>query len=51
MKKEAEDVDLMIERMEEQLKSLTKAYHEELLQIEVMLIEVEWTMYDCNIFS
>lgn len=40
----------MIERMEEQLKSLTKAYREELLQIEVMLIEVEWTMFDCNIW-
>ena len=36
LKKEAEDVDLMIERMEEQLKSLTKAYREELLQIEVI---------------
>ena len=35
LKKEAEDVDLMIERMDEQIKNLTKAYREELLQIEV----------------
>ena len=46
LKKEAEDVDLMIERMEEQIKTLTKAYGEELLQIEVRtdsidLLEVE----------
>ena len=31
----AEDVDLMVERMEEQMKQLTKAYREELTQIEV----------------
>ena len=36
LKKQAEDVDLMIERMEEQIKNLTKAYREELLQIEVV---------------
>lgn len=35
LKKQAEDVDLMIERMDEQIKTLTKAYREELLQIEV----------------
>ena len=34
----AEDVDLMVERMEEQMKQLTKAYREELTQIEVCLI-------------
>lgn len=34
LKKEAEDVDLMIERMEEQIKNLTKAYREELIEIE-----------------
>ena len=33
----AEDVDLMVERMEEQMKQLTKAYREELTQIEVGL--------------
>lgn len=33
----AEDVDLMVERMEEQMKQLTKAYREELTQIEVCL--------------
>ena len=32
---QAEDVDLMIERMEEQIKQLTKAYREELTQVEV----------------
>jgi dynein regulatory complex protein 1 len=35
LKKQAEDVDLMIERMDEQVKQLTKAYREELEQIEV----------------
>ena len=34
----AEDVDLMVERMEEQMKQLTKAYREELTQIEVCQI-------------
>lgn len=34
LKKAAEDVDLMVERMEEQMKQLTKAYREELTQIE-----------------
>lgn len=35
LKKQAEDIDLMIERMDEQVKQLTKAYREELEQIEV----------------
>lgn len=35
LKKEAEDIDLMLERMEEQIKNLTKAYRDELTQIEV----------------
>ena len=34
LKKQAEDVDLMLERVEEQAKTLMKAYHEELTQIE-----------------
>lgn len=34
LKKQAEDVDLVLERMEEQAKTLLKAYHEELTQIE-----------------
>ncbi|XP_029452115.1 dynein regulatory complex protein 1 [Rhinatrema bivittatum] len=34
LKKQAEDIDLLIERMEEQIKNLTKIYREELLQIE-----------------
>lgn len=37
---QAEDVDLMVERMEEQMKQLTKAYREELTQIEVCWIFV-----------
>jgi len=35
LKKQAEDVDLMIERMEEQIKNLTKALREEMKEIEV----------------
>ena len=34
----AEDVDLMVERMEEQMKQLMKAYREELTQIEVCFV-------------
>ncbi|KAK6488544.1 dynein regulatory complex protein 1 [Huso huso] len=34
LKKQAEDIDLMIERMEEQIKNLMKSYREELNQIE-----------------
>ena len=35
LKKQAEDVDLMIERMEEQIKNLTKALRQEMKEIEV----------------
>ena len=35
LKKQAEDIDLMIERMDEQIKQLSKAYREELEQVEV----------------
>ncbi|XP_072029395.1 dynein regulatory complex protein 1-like isoform X2 [Amphiura filiformis] len=34
LKKEAEDIDLMLERMEEQVKNLAKAYRDEITQIE-----------------
>lgn len=34
LKKQADDVDLLIERMEEQIKNVTKSYREELRQIE-----------------
>lgn len=37
LKKQAEDVDLMIERMEEQIKNLTKALREEMKEIEVWM--------------
>ena len=35
LKKMAEDVDLMIERMDEQINNVTKAHREELEEIEV----------------
>ncbi|XP_026197734.1 dynein regulatory complex protein 1 isoform X2 [Anabas testudineus] len=34
LRKQAEELDLMMERMEEQIKTLTKAYREEVAQIE-----------------
>lgn len=38
LRKQTEDIDLLIERMDEQVKMLTKAYREELNQIEVFII-------------
>lgn len=35
LKKQAEDIDLMIERMDEQVKSQTREFRNELTQIEV----------------
>ncbi len=35
LRKQAEELDLLMERMEDQIKTLTKAYREELAQIEV----------------
>lgn len=37
LRKQEEELDLMMERMEDQIKTLTKAYREELAQIEVGL--------------
>ena len=37
LKRQAEDIDLIIERMDEQVKELTRAYREELGEIEVSL--------------
>lgn len=37
LKKQAEDIELMTARMDEQIASLTKAYKEELREIEVQL--------------
>ncbi|XP_075263922.1 dynein regulatory complex protein 1-like [Convolutriloba macropyga] len=34
LKKQAEDIDLMVERMEDQIKNLTKTHREELMQVE-----------------
>ena len=39
LKKQAEDIDLMIERMDEQIKNLTKAFREELDEIEKAFVE------------
>ena len=47
MKKQAEDIDMLIERMDEQVKQLTKAYRDELEEIEVSiykLIFLSWKM-------
>ena len=38
LKKQAEDIELMTARMDEQIASLTKAYKEELREIEVNLL-------------
>lgn len=35
LRKQVEELDLMMERMEDQVKTLTKAYREELAQLEV----------------
>ena len=38
LKKQAEEIDLMVERMEDQIKNLTKTHREELMQIEKAFI-------------
>ncbi|CAB4036423.1 Hypothetical predicted protein, partial [Paramuricea clavata] len=48
LKKQAEDVDLMIERMDEQIKNLTKAYREELLQIEKSFVSERTELIENN---
>lgn len=48
LKKAAEDVDLMVERMEEQMKQLTKAYREELTQIEKAFVTERGELIDNN---
>ena len=45
LKKQAEDVDLMIERMEEQIKNLTKALREEMKEIEVNFVPLHSEIY------
>ena len=37
LKKQADDIDLMIERMEEQIKSLSTSYKTEIEEIEVQI--------------
>ena len=39
LKKEGEDIDLLIERMDNQVQELTKAYRLELEEIEVSLLK------------
>lgn len=48
LKKAAEDVDLMVERMEEQMKQLAKAYREELTQIEKAFVTERGELIDNN---
>ncbi|KAL9962962.1 hypothetical protein ACROYT_G032120 [Oculina patagonica] len=48
LKKAAEDVDLMVERMEEQMKQLTKAYREELTQIEKAFVTERGELIENN---
>lgn len=56
LKKQAEDVDLMIERMEEQIKNLTKALREEMKEIEVnpkshnIIFSIHWIVVCLYIF-
>lgn len=48
LKKAAEDVDLMVDRMEEQMKQLTKAYREELTQIEKAFVTERGELIESN---
>lgn len=42
LKKQADDIDLMIERMEEQIKSLSTSYKTEIEEIEVGWVWENW---------
>ena len=44
LKKQAEDIDLMIERMDEQVKSQTREYRNELNQIEVLQSQIFYSI-------
>ena len=44
LKKQAEDIDLMIERMDEQVKSQTREYRNELNQIEVLQSQILYSI-------
>lgn len=48
LKKQAEDVDLMIERMEDQVKFLMGSYRNELDQIEVGHIQIQCLILTCT---
>lgn len=48
LKKAAEDVDLMVERMDEQMKQLTKAFREELTQIEKAFVTERADLIESN---
>ena len=45
----AEDIDLMIERMEEQVRTLLQAYREELTQIEVCFTNIFAYIYSLDV--
>ena len=45
LKRQAEDIDLIIERMDEQVKQLTLAYREELREIEVRMTHLYKTSH------
>lgn len=57
LRKHGEEIDLMTERMEDQIKTLMKAYREELAQIEVGLqrhlynvyIAFKWSTFSLSI--
>jgi len=48
LKKQAESVDLLIQRMEEQVKNMKKSYRDELIQIEDSFIEERNEMVKAN---
>lgn len=48
LKRQAEDIDLIIERMDEQVKQLTKAYREELGEIEMAFVAERTELLEAN---
>lgn len=50
LKKQAEDIDLLIERMDSQVKELAKAYRRELEEIEVQYCINIWLFLDLAVY-
>lgn len=46
LKKQADDIDLLMERMEEQIKSLCRSYNKELNEIVVRFFTLGWTRFN-----